>query len=125
MDNSLHWDLEEAREGLASINTLDLALTNLETLLRHGFVLWVEDGKLKYKAPQELQTSDRTRLLEMAAKFKSLLISIISAPESIKVRLSDAQTALSEVFNHATVLEEDLDRISEILKGNKNGKRTN
>tara|TARA_R110002110_G_C12977822_1_gene673281 strand:+ start:75 stop:431 length:357 start_codon:yes stop_codon:yes gene_type:complete len=116
MDNSLHWDLEEAREGLASINTLDLALTNLETLLRHGFVLWVEDGKLKYKAPQELQTSDRTRLLEMAAQCKSELVFIISDPKAVSKRLRDAQTALSEVFNHATVLEEDLERLSEILK---------
>ena len=123
MDNSLHWDLEESREAIASINKLDLGLTNLETLLNHGFNLWVEGSKLKYTAPEELNSSRRTRLLEMAAKFKSELVFIISDPKAVSKRLRDAQRALSEVFNHATVLEEDLERLSEILKGKNNGKR--
>ena len=123
MDDTLHWDLEESREAIATINALDLGLTNLETLLNHGFNLWVEDGKLKYTAPKELNSSRRTTVLEMAAKCKSDIVRVISDPKAVGKRLRDAQTALSEVFNHATVLEEDLERLSEILKGKNNGKR--
>ena len=123
MDDTLHWDLEESREAISSINELDLGLTNLETLLKHGFNLWVEGGNLKYKAPEELDSSWRTTLLGMATPYKSAIVSVISDPESVRKKLADAQWALSEIFNHASVLEEDLDRLVKILKGKNNGKR--
>tara|TARA_R110000824_G_scaffold384688_1_gene578769 strand:+ start:204 stop:575 length:372 start_codon:yes stop_codon:yes gene_type:complete len=123
MEDTLHWDLEESREAISSINVLDMGLTNLETLLKHGFTLWVEGGKLKYKAPEELDSSWQITLLKMAKQFKPEIVSVISDPESVRKRLADAQWALSEMFNHASVLEEDLDRLSEILKGKNNGKR--
>ena len=123
MDNSLHWDLGESREAVSSINVLDMGLTNLDTLLKHGFALRMEGDTLKYTAPKGLDSWTKETLLKMAKQFKPEIVSVISDPESVRKRLADAQWALSEIFNHASVLEEDLDRISAILKGKNNGKR--
>ena len=116
MDHSLHWGLEESREAVSSINVLDMGLTNLDTLLKHGFTIWVEGDALKYKAPEGFDSWTQETLLKMAKQFKPEIVSVISDPESVRKRLADAQWALSEIFNHASVLEEDLDRISAILK---------
>jgi len=122
MDNSLHWDIGESRNAIERIYEIDKGLTNLETLLDHGLTLWVVDDKTKYDAPEGTDQSHLDVLLKMAGTYKSDIVSIISDPESVRKALSDAQTALSEAFNHGSVLEEDLDRLSEILKGRNNGK---
>ena len=122
MDNSLHWDIGESRNAIERIYAIDLGLTNLETLLNHGLAVWVSDDKLKYKPTKTLKPGRLNVLLKMAAPCKSDIVSIISDPESVRKALSDAQTALSEAFNHGSVLEEDLERLSEILKGRNNGK---
>jgi len=122
MDNSLHWDIGESRNAIERIYEIDKGLTNLETLLDHGLTLWVVDDKTKYDAPEGTDQSHLDVLLKMAGTYKSDIVSIISDPESVRKALSDAQTALSEAFNHGSVLEEDLDRLSEILKGRSNGK---
>jgi len=122
MDNSLHWDIGESRNAIEKIYAIDLGLTNLETLLNHGLTLWVVDDKTQYDAPEGLDPSRLDVLLKMAATCKSDIVSIISDPESVRKALSDAQTALSEAFNHGSVLDEDLDRLLEMLKGRSNGK---
>ena len=120
MDDSLHWDIGESRNAIERIYAIDLGLTNLETLLNHGLALWVADGKTQYDAPDNISTSRLDVLLKMAATCKSDIVSIISDPDSIRKALSDAQGALAEAFNHGSVLEEDLERLSEILNRRNN-----
>lgn len=121
MDESLHWDIGESRNAIEQIYAIDMGLTNLETLLNHGLALWVVDGKTQYDAPDNISQSRLDVLLKMAATCKSGIVSIISDPDSIRKTLSDAQRALAEAFNHSSVLEEDLERLSEMLKRRNNG----
>ena len=120
MDDSLHWDIGESRNAIERIYAIDLGLTNLETLLNHGLTLWVVDGKTQYDAPEELDSSRLDVLLKMAATCKSDIVSIISAPDSVRKTLSDAQGALAEAFNHSSILEDDLLRLSAIVKRRNN-----
>tara|TARA_Y100000310_G_scaffold290333_1_gene317436 strand:- start:107 stop:481 length:375 start_codon:yes stop_codon:yes gene_type:complete len=120
MDDSLHWDIGESRNAIERIYAIDLGLTNLETLLNHGLTLWVVDGKTQYDAPEELDSSRLDVLLKMAATCKSDIVSIISDPDSVRKTLSDAQGALAEAFNHSSILEDDLLRLSAIVKRRNN-----
>ena len=120
MDNSLHWDVDESNDAIAKIHAIDLGLANFETLLNHGYNLWVVDDKIKYKAPEGLTPSRLDVLLKILKAGKSGMISIISDPESVRKALSDAQGALAEAFNHGSVLEEDLDRLLEMLQKRSN-----
>ena len=115
MDNSLHWNVGESQHALNRIYEIDKGLTTLETLLDHGIHVWVEDAKLKFWIPDKTlkeQTPDHLHNIKT--------IAIVSDPDSVRKAFSDAQSAIAELFNHSSVLEDDLERLSEVVKRRNN-----
>ena len=122
MDHSLHWDVGESQHAVNRIYEIDRGLTNLETLLNHGFVLWTQGDKIQYDAPKELTASSRDTQKAILTTQKQYIFPIISDPDSIRKALSDAQWAIAELFNHSNILEEELERLSEAVKKRNNNK---
>ena len=122
MDHSLHWYVGESQHAVNRIYEIDRGLTNLETLLNHGFVLWTQGDKIQYDAPKELKASSRDTQKAILTTQKQYIFPIISDPDSIRKALSDAQWAIAELFNHSNILEEELERLSEAVKKRNNNK---
>jgi len=122
MDHSLHWDVGESQHAVNRIYEIDRGLTNLETLLNHGFVLWTQGDKIQYDAPKELTASSRDTQKAILTTQKQYIFPILSDPDSIRKALSDAQWAIAELFNHSNILEDELERLSEAVKKRNNNK---
>ena len=124
MDDSLNERQKGNLVALTRIYEIDKGLTNLETLLNHQIDVWVEDGKLKYKVPdktpEELTPERLHNIKTMAARCKPDIIAAVSDPDSLRKTLSVAQSALAELFNHSNILEDELERLSAIVKRRNN-----
>lgn len=124
MDNSLHWDVGKSQHALTRIYEIDKGLTTLETLLNHGIHVWVEGAKLKFWIPDKILKEEAPdhihNIKTMASRCKPDIIAIISDPNSIRKTLSDGQWAVAELFNHSSILEDDLLRLSAIVKRRNN-----
>ena len=100
-----------------SMESIERGITIIDTLIKNDIMIWFSDGTLKYKAQKGIDPSRLDVLLKMLKSGKSDVLPIVSDIESVRRTLSDRQRSLSTAFNHAVVLEENLDRLAEILKG--------
>ena len=100
-----------------SMESIERGITIIDTLIKNDIMIWFSDGTLKYKAKEGTDPGHLDVLLTILKAGKLDVIPIISDIESTRSTLSDRQRALSTAFNHAVVLEENLGRLSEMLKG--------
>ena len=105
-----------------ALKSIERGLTLIDTLIKNDVMIWVSDGTLKYKAKEGTDQSRLDVLLKMLKAGKLDVIPIISDIESTRSTLSDRQRSLSTAFNAVVVLEENLDRLSEIVKRTSNVK---
>ncbi len=105
-----------------ALKSIERGLTIIDTLIKNDIMIWVSGGTLKYKAKEGTDPGRLNVLLKMLKVGKSDVLPIVSDIESTHTTLQDRQTALSTAFNHAVVLEDALERLSEILKRRSNGK---
>ena len=105
-----------------TLESIERGLTIIDTLIKNGIMIWVSDGTIKYKAKEGIDQSSLDVLLKILKAGKSGVIEILTQPEAAHKTLQDRQRRLSTAFNDVVVLEEDLIRLSEIVKRRSNGK---
>ena len=98
-----------------SMESIERGITIIDTLIKNDIMIWFSDGTLKYKAQKGIDPSRLDVLLKMLKSGKADVLPIVSDIESVRKTLSDRQTALSTAFNHAVVLDENLEQLSEML----------
>ena len=98
-----------------SMESIERGITIIDTLIKNDIMIWFSDGTLKYKAQKGIDPSRLDVLLKMLKSGKSDVLPIVSDIESVRRTLSDRQRSLSTAFNGVVVLEEHLDRLSEML----------
>ena len=98
-----------------SMESIERGITIIDTLIKNNIMIWFSDGTLKYKAQKGIDPSRLDVLLKMLKSGKSDVLPIVSDIESVRKTLSDRQRALSEAFNHAVVLDDNLGVLSEML----------
>ena len=104
-----------------TLESIERGLTIIDTLIKNDIMIWFSDGTIKYKAKEGLDPGRLDVLLKMLKAGKSGVIEILTQPEATRKTLQDRQRRLSTAFNDVVVLEEDLIRLSEIVKRRSNG----
>ena len=105
-----------------ALKSIERGLTIIDTLIKNDVMIWVSDGTIKYKAKEGTDPGHLDVLLKILKAGKSGVIEILTHPEAVGKTLQDRQRRLSTAFNDVVVLEEDLIRLSEIVKRRSNGK---
>ena len=105
-----------------SLESIERGLAIIDTLIKNGIMIWVSDGTIKYKAKEGTDPGHLDVLLKILKAGKSGVIEILTQPEAAHKTLQDRQRTLSTAFNDVVVLEENLMRLSEIVKRRSNGK---
>jgi len=105
-----------------TLESIERGLAIIDTLIKNDVMIWVSDGTIKYKAKEGTDQSRLDVLLKMLKAGKPGVIEILTQPEATRKTLQDRQRRLSTAFNDVVVLEEDLIRLSEIVKRRSNGK---
>ena len=98
-----------------SLESIERGITIIDTLIKNNIMIWFSDGTLKYKAQKGIDPSRLDVLLKMLKSGKSDVLPIVSDIESVRRTLSDRQRALSTAFNDVVVLDENLEKLSEML----------